>query len=67
MERISNIDSTARWWTQATQEARFRLLQRIIGTKAPQKGDPTLEELKLAIILAEAEAKEIIYETGPAR
>lgn len=67
MGSISVIDATAKWWTQATQEARFGLLQRIVGTKAPQKGDPTLEELKLAILLAEAEAKEIVYETGPTR
>jgi hypothetical protein len=67
MGSISTIDSTARWWSQATKEARFNLLQRIVGRKAPQKGDPTLEELKLAILLAEAEAKEIVYETGPTR
>jgi len=57
------VEEVARWWSEAPQEARFRLLQRVCE-EAPKV--PTLEELKLAIIAAETEAGEIIRETGPA-
>jgi hypothetical protein len=49
----------ARWWTSATKEARWQLLRMSIDQRSPQKGTPPLAELKLAIILAEAEAGEI--------
>jgi hypothetical protein len=67
MGREQRIEHVARWWTQAAKEERFRLLQRLCGQKTPQKGDPTLAELKLAIVLAEAEAGEIIHEAGATR
>lgn len=66
MDSKQRIERTARWWKEATQEARFKFLQRIIGTKTPQKEDPSLAELRLAIILAEAES-ETIHEAGPTR
>jgi hypothetical protein len=53
------IDQLARWWTQAPQEARFGLIERIYGQKAPQKGDPTLAEFRVAILLAESSSGEV--------
>lgn len=44
------IDALARWWAQASNEARFALL-----TKATQENNPPLEEVRLAAYLAEAE------------
>src|SRR5215471_18792631 len=58
LDRIGRIDAICRWWTQAANEARFRLLQRVCGKKTSQEGDPTLAELQLAILLAEAAAGE---------
>lgn len=49
------LDQLARWWTAATQEARFELYTKAI------KGDreaPTLRTLQIAIYLAEAEGGE---------
>jgi hypothetical protein len=45
------IDSIARWWAQASHEARFEFL-----TKAAKEGTPPLEEIHVAVILAESEA-----------
>lgn len=59
VEQRRRVEQLARYWTEATQEARFALLQRIVGQKAPEKGDPSLRELQLAIVLAETEAGEI--------
>lgn len=56
MVREYVIDEIARWWTQAPNEARFKLLERV--TKETPKV-PTLEELKLAIIAAETAAGEV--------
>lgn len=53
------IETLAQWWTQAQDQARFELVQRVRGTKTPLKGDPTQQELYCAIILAETEAGEI--------
>jgi hypothetical protein len=50
------VDELARWWTAATQEARFALLR---STIKGEKEAPQLEVLKLAIIIAEIEAGEI--------
>jgi hypothetical protein len=61
-----HIERLARWWTQATNEARFLLLQRVCGTKTPQKGDPTLAQLRLAIFVAEAAAGEVDGEAAGA-
>jgi len=44
------IDALARWWSQASNEARFQLL-----AKATQENKPPLEEVQLAAYLAEAE------------
>jgi hypothetical protein len=57
------IDEAARWWSQAPNEARFRLLERVTK-EAPQ--EITIDELRLAIIAAETEAGEVC-EAGPAR
>jgi len=58
--RVSaDIERIAQWWAQANQESRFVLLQRVVGSKTPQEGDPSLAQLQLAILLAEAEAGEV--------
>lgn len=49
-----DVDELARWWTSATQEARFALLKSSI-----QAGSPPLDKLRYAIILAEIEAGEV--------
>jgi len=48
------IDELAGWWTQASEEARYAVLQ-----KATQENTPPLDALRLAIILAETEAGEV--------
>lgn len=51
-----DVDALARWWTSASQEARFALLKRTC------EGDPSappLRTLQIAIYLAEAEAGEV--------
>jgi hypothetical protein len=58
------IDEAARWWSQAPNEARFRLLERVTK-EAPQ--EITLEELKLAIIAAETEAGEVCEAGAPGK
>jgi hypothetical protein len=49
-----DVEQLARWWTSASQEARFGLLR-----KAVQENTPPLQTLRLAIILAEIEAGEV--------
>lgn len=51
------VELIARWWTSATQEARFALLKAAIEGEAPHKA--TLEEVQYGAYLAEAEAGEI--------
>ncbi len=48
-----DVESLARWWTQATQEARFEFLKT-----SKEKGIPW-EAINAAIILAETEAGEV--------
>jgi hypothetical protein len=55
------IDEAARWWRQAPQEARFKLLERVTN-EAPQ--EITKEELTLAIVAAETDAGEIERQAG---
>lgn len=53
---VSPIERIARWWTSASNEERFRLLQ------ASCKGEPDAPPLKtvqIAIYLAEVEAGEV--------
>lgn len=60
LDRRLVIDTLARWWTSASKEERFAYLQRVLDARAPkEKNAPTLEEVRCAIILAEAEAGEI--------
>jgi len=49
-----DIESLARWWTSATQGARFALLK-----SATKENRPPFATLRAAIILAEAEAGEV--------
>jgi hypothetical protein len=57
--RDARVRALAQWWTQATDKARFGLLQRLLDKRSPpQKEDPTLEELHLSIYLAESSAGE---------
>jgi len=44
------IDALARWWSQASEEARYTLLRQ-----ATEENRPPLEEVHLAAYLAEAE------------
>jgi hypothetical protein len=53
------VELCARWWTSATQEERFRLLKVCIEGGQAAKDAPTLEEVRLAIYLAESEAGEV--------
>lgn len=56
---FGSVVDIARWWTSATKEARFALLKRCIDERSPSKGNPSLAEVRLAIILAETEAGEV--------
>lgn len=49
-----DVVDLARWWTAASQEARYALL-----TQATKENRPPLDALQLAIILAETEAGEV--------
>lgn len=51
---IRSIDELARWWTQASEEARYETLLR-----ATKENSPPLGALRLAIYLAEAEAGKV--------
>lgn len=50
----SEIVVLAQWWTQASQEARYALLE-----KAAKENKPPLAQVRLAAYLAEAEAGEV--------
>jgi hypothetical protein len=53
---VAVVEQLARWWTSASQEARFELY------KAAIEGDrqaPRLRTLQIAIYLAESEAGEV--------
>jgi hypothetical protein len=52
------VEALAQWWTQAQDRERYGLVQRLQGQTAPQKGDPTLAELRIAIVCAELSAGE---------
>jgi hypothetical protein len=54
--RVSPIERIARWWTSASNEERFRLLQ---AACQGEKDAPPLRTLQLAIYLAEVEAGEV--------
>jgi hypothetical protein len=54
----NRVEQLARWWTSASQEERFLLLRQTIDARSTQK-EISLDELKLAIYLSEAEAGEI--------
>lgn len=54
--RRAALERLARWWSSATQESRFALLERTI------QGDreaPQLKDLQIAIYLAEVESGEV--------
>jgi len=51
-----NVEHIARWWTSATDEERFNMLQLSIQGEAKA---PSLGEVRLAILLAESEAGEV--------
>jgi hypothetical protein len=54
-ERVAgDVEKLARWWTSATQEARFELLRR-----STKENSPPFQTLRLAIILSECEAGEV--------
>lgn len=50
------LEQLARWWTSATQEARWDLYAKTIKGEAEA---PKLRTLQLAIYLAETEAGEV--------
>lgn len=51
-----DVAELARWWTDASSEARFALLERSIKGEAKA---PPLNALQIAIYLAEVEAGEV--------
>lgn len=55
----ARVEELARWWSQASEEARWLLLRQTIDIRAPKKGAPTINELRLAIFTAETHAGEI--------
>lgn len=55
-ELARRVERIAQWWSSATQEARYALLERAFRGEAQA---PPLEEVRLAALLAEAEAGEI--------
>ncbi|HET7299007.1 MAG TPA: hypothetical protein VFI89_09840 [Burkholderiales bacterium] len=52
--RMARVESLARWWTSASQKARFDILKTSI-----QANTPPFSDLRYAIILAETEAGEV--------
>lgn len=56
VRRVGSLESIARWWTEATQEARYALYTKALNGEAEA---PTLEALRIAIYLAEVEAGEV--------
>lgn len=55
----NRVEQLARWWTSASEEERFLLLRETIDIRS-QKKEISLEELRLAIYLAEAEAGQVV-------
>lgn len=51
---LARIDELARWYSQASEEARFQLWQKAIKEKTP-----SLSELRVAAILAEIAAGKV--------
>jgi len=49
-----DVESLARWWTSAPQEARFAVWQTAL-----KENSPPFETLRLAVIAAEIEAGEV--------
>ena len=49
-----DVEGLARWWTSATEAARYEVLKTSINSDSPP-----LESLRLAIILAETEAGQV--------
>lgn len=49
-----DVERLARWWTSASEKARYEVLKASINADAPP-----LETLRLAIILAETEAGQV--------
>lgn len=58
MDGVWLIEQLAQWWTQASPEERWLLLQRTIEGP-PSRQIPPLKTLHLAIYLAEAAHEEI--------
>lgn len=52
--RDAEIERLARWWTSASEKARYAALESAIHTNSPD-----LEKLRLAIIVAETEAGQV--------
>jgi len=52
----ADVEQLARWWTTATQEARYALL---IRAWRKDQGAPPLAQVQLAALIAEAEASEV--------
>lgn len=54
LARDAEVERLARWWTQASEEARYEALRASINGEAPP-----LEALRIAIYLAEVEAGQV--------
>lgn len=59
LDGARRVRELAIWWTQATNEERWLLLRRTIDIREKAKAAHTIDELRVAIILAETEAGEI--------
>jgi predicted transcriptional regulator len=56
-ERLAGrIEDLARWWTQATEKARYEKLREAL---APEASREDFQALRAAIILAEIEAGQV--------
>lgn len=53
-EWLARVDDLARWYTQASEEARYALWQ-----KAITEGSPSLTEVRVAAILSDEAAGKI--------
>lgn len=49
-----DVESLARWWSQASEETRYETLRASINGETP-----SLETLRIAIYLAEVEAGQV--------
>jgi hypothetical protein len=58
MDGKRRIENIARWWAQASEESRFGLMRRVLEGRQEAKG-PTLEEVQLGALLAEASQGEV--------